>query len=53
MLSIQRLMCIVEVLLRQKDLLDLLKVLLLHQNPYKHLNYVVLFLWTTKDQFHS
>ncbi len=49
MLGIQRLMYIVEILLKQKDLLQ---VLLLHQNPYKHLNSIVLFLWTTRDQLH-
>jgi hypothetical protein len=38
MLSIQRLMCIAEVLQRQTDLLQ---VLLLHQNPYKYLHSIV------------
>jgi hypothetical protein len=34
-------MYIVEILLKQKDLLQ---VLLFHQNPYRHLNSIVLFL---------
>jgi hypothetical protein len=42
-------MYIAKVLLRQKDLLQVL----LHQNPYKHLNSIVLFLWITRDQFFS
>ncbi len=49
MLGIHRLMYIVEVLVRQKYLFQVL----LHQNPYRHLNSIVLFLWTTRDQFHS
>ncbi len=44
------LMYIIEVLLRLKELLQ---VLLLQQDPYRHLNVFVLFLWTTKDQFRS
>ncbi len=44
------LMYIIEVLLRLKELLQ---VLLLQQNPYIHLNVIVLFLWTTRDQFLS
>jgi hypothetical protein len=43
-------MYIAKVLLRRKDLLQ---GLLLHQNPYKYLNFIVLFLWTTRDQFLS
>jgi hypothetical protein len=49
-MGIHTLMYIAEVLLRQKDLLQ---VLFLHQNPYRHLNSIVLFLWTTRDQFLS
>jgi hypothetical protein len=40
-------MYITKVLLRLKELLQ---VLFLQQDPYRHLN-VVLFLWTTTDQF--
>jgi len=43
-------MHITEVLLRLKELLQ---VLLLQQDLYKHLNVIILFLWTTTDQFFS
>jgi len=43
-------MYITEVLLRLKEVLQ---VLILQQDPYRHLNAIVLFLWTTRDQFLS
>jgi hypothetical protein len=41
-------MCIVEVLLKQQDLFQ---VLFFHQIFYIYLNFIVLILWTTRDQF--
>jgi hypothetical protein len=49
LLIIQRLVHIVEVLQRWTNLLQ---VLFFHQNPCKHFHSIILFLWTTKDQFH-
>jgi hypothetical protein len=42
--------CIAEVLLKQQHLPQ---ILFLHQIPYRHLNLIVLILWTTRDRFLS
>jgi hypothetical protein len=42
-------MWIVEILLRQKDYYKFF----FHQDPYKHQNFIILFLWTTRDHILS
>jgi hypothetical protein len=43
-------LCLIEVLLKQQHLFQ---VLFLYQIPYIHLNFIVLILWITRDQFFS